>query len=63
MPATERALDLAIEPLRPLFDDIVAPSLARRPDGTYRGELTDVPPTGSVVTPGQPASWCSSARR
>jgi hypothetical protein len=22
---------------------------------------TDVPPTGAVVTPGQPASWCSSA--
>jgi HAD superfamily hydrolase (TIGR01490 family) len=42
------ALDLAIEPLRPLFDDIVAPSLARRPDGTYRGELTGVPPTGEA---------------
>jgi alcohol-forming fatty acyl-CoA reductase len=42
------ALDLAIEPLRPLFDDIIAPSLARRPDGTYRGELTDVPPTGEA---------------
>ncbi|HEX4866852.1 MAG TPA: HAD-IB family phosphatase [Acidimicrobiales bacterium] len=42
------ALDLAIEPLRPLFDDIVAPSLARRDDGTYRGELTDVPPTGEA---------------
>jgi phosphoserine phosphatase len=42
------ALDLAIGPLRPLFDDIVAPSLAQRPDGTYRGELTDVPPTGEA---------------
>jgi HAD superfamily hydrolase (TIGR01490 family) len=42
------ALDLAIEPLRPLFDDIVCPSLATRPDGTYRGELTDVPPTGEA---------------
>ena len=42
------ALDLAIEPLRPLFDDVVAPSLAVRPDGTYRGELTDVPPTGEA---------------
>ena len=42
------ALDVAIEPLRPLFDDIVAPSLARRPDGTFRGELTDVPPTGEA---------------
>ncbi len=42
------ALDLAIEPLRPLFDDIVAPTLARRADGTYRGELTGVPPTGEA---------------
>ena len=42
------ALDLVIEPLRPLFDDIVAPSLDERPDGTYRGELTDVPPTGEA---------------
>ncbi|MFZ6002841.1 MAG: HAD-IB family hydrolase [Actinomycetota bacterium] len=42
------ALDLAIKPLRPLFDDVVAPSLARRADGTYRGELTDVPPTGEA---------------
>lgn len=42
------ALDLAIEPLRPLFDDVIAPSLAVRPDGTYRGELTDVPPTGEA---------------
>ncbi len=42
------ALDLAIEPLRPLFDDIIAPSLAQRPDGTYRGELTNVPPTGEA---------------
>jgi HAD superfamily hydrolase (TIGR01490 family) len=42
------ALDLAIEPLRPLFDDIIAPSLARRPDGTYRGELTNVPPTAET---------------
>ncbi|MEQ1788739.1 MAG: HAD-IB family hydrolase, partial [Acidimicrobiales bacterium] len=42
------ALDLAIGPLRPLFDDIVAPSLAQRADGTYRGELTDVPPTGEA---------------
>jgi fatty acyl-CoA reductase len=42
------ALDLAIGPLRPLFDDIVAPSLAQRADGTYRGELTAVPPTGEA---------------
>ncbi|HJR25060.1 MAG TPA: HAD-IB family hydrolase, partial [Acidimicrobiales bacterium] len=42
------ALDLAIGPLEPLFDDIVCPSLDRRADGTYRGELTDVPPTGEA---------------
>ncbi|HEV7762632.1 MAG TPA: HAD-IB family phosphatase [Acidimicrobiales bacterium] len=40
------ALDVAIGPLRPLFDDVVCASLDRRPDGTYRGELLDVPPTG-----------------
>jgi len=37
-----------VEPLRPLFDDIVAAKLARRPDGTFSGELTDVPPTGET---------------
>jgi len=42
------ALDLAIGPLRPLFDDIVCPSLAVRADGTYRGEMTDIPPTGET---------------
>ncbi len=42
------ALDLAIGPLRPLFDDIVCARLDTRPDGTYRGELTDVPPTGEA---------------
>jgi alcohol-forming fatty acyl-CoA reductase len=42
------ALDLAIGPLEPLFDDIVCASLDRRPDGTYRGELLDVPPTGEA---------------
>ncbi|MGH9259559.1 MAG: HAD-IB family phosphatase, partial [Acidimicrobiales bacterium] len=42
------ALDFAIGPLRPLFDDVVCAKLATRPDGTYRGELTDVPPTGEA---------------
>jgi HAD superfamily hydrolase (TIGR01490 family) len=40
------ALDFVIEPLRPLFDDIVCASLGRRANGTYDGELTTVPPTG-----------------
>ena len=47
------ALDFVIEPLRPLFDDIVCPELGVSPaDGrhgpTYNGELTSVPPTGET---------------
>lgn len=42
------ALDVAIGPLRPLFDDVVCASLDTRPDGTFRGELIDVPPTGEA---------------
>ncbi len=42
------ALDVAIAPLRPLFDDVVCPSLAVRSDGTYRGEMVDIPPTGET---------------
>jgi alcohol-forming fatty acyl-CoA reductase len=40
------ALDFVVEPLRPLFDDIVCASLGRRADGSYDGELVQVPPTG-----------------
>ena len=42
------ALDFIVEPIRPLFDDIVCASLSVRPDGTYSGELTEVPPTGEA---------------
>ena len=42
------ALDFAIGPLRPLFDDVVCARLDTRADGTYRGELTEVPPTGEA---------------
>jgi HAD superfamily hydrolase (TIGR01490 family) len=42
------ALDFVIDPLRPLFDDIVCAALSVRPDGTYSGELTEVPPTGEA---------------
>ena len=41
------ALDFVVEPLRPLFDDIVCASL-RADDGRYTGELNDVPPTGEA---------------
>jgi HAD superfamily hydrolase (TIGR01490 family) len=40
------ALDFVVEPLRPLFDDIVSASLAVGPDGRYLGQMVDVPPTG-----------------
>jgi phosphoserine phosphatase len=40
------ALDFVVEPLKPLFDDIVAPSLTENPDGTLTGQMAQVPPTG-----------------
>jgi HAD superfamily hydrolase (TIGR01490 family) len=40
------ALDFVVEPLKPLFDDIVAPSLTENPDGTLTGQMAHVPPTG-----------------
>jgi HAD superfamily hydrolase (TIGR01490 family) len=42
------ALSFVVEPLRPLFDEIIAAEMAVKPDGTYTGELTDVPPTGET---------------
>src|SRR4029079_9565066 len=47
------ALDFVIEPLRPLFDDIVCAELGVNESGgrtgaTYHGELRDVPPTGET---------------
>jgi HAD superfamily hydrolase (TIGR01490 family) len=42
------ALDFVVEGLRPLFDEIVAAHLRVRPDGTYSGEMTEVPPTGEA---------------
>ncbi|MGZ4716197.1 MAG: HAD-IB family hydrolase [Acidimicrobiales bacterium] len=47
------ALDFVIEPLRPLFDDIVCAELGvnqavGRRGPTYNGELRDVPPTGET---------------
>jgi HAD superfamily hydrolase (TIGR01490 family) len=40
------ALDFVIDPIAPLFDDIVCASMERKADGTYTGEMVDVPPTG-----------------
>jgi HAD superfamily hydrolase (TIGR01490 family) len=42
------ALSFAVEGLRPLFDEIVAAEMTVRPDGTYSGELSQVPPTGET---------------
>ncbi len=41
------ALDFVVEPLRPLFDDIVCASLETR-DGRYTGGMREVPPTGEA---------------
>ena len=41
------ALDFVVEPLRPLFDEIVCASLGER-DGRFTGELTRSPPTGEA---------------
>jgi fatty acyl-CoA reductase len=41
------ALDLVVEPLRPLFDDIVCAHLDER-DGRFTGELRDMPPIGEA---------------
>jgi len=40
------ALDFVVDPLRPLFDEVVCASLSVRPDGRYAGELDQGPPTG-----------------
>ena len=40
------ALDFVVEPLKPLFDDIISASLAVGDDGRYLGQMIDVPPTG-----------------
>ena len=46
------ALDVVVEPLRPLFDHIVSAELGTVANGsgtsTYDGKLTDVPPTGEA---------------
>jgi alcohol-forming fatty acyl-CoA reductase len=41
------ALDVVIEPLRPLFDDVICGRLGER-DGRFTGELLEAPPTGEA---------------
>ncbi|HXQ60291.1 MAG TPA: HAD-IB family hydrolase [Acidimicrobiales bacterium] len=42
------ALDFVIEPLRPLFDEVVCASLGVDGDGRFTGRLDDRPPTGEA---------------
>ena len=42
------ALEVAIEPLKPLFDDVICAEMSVGADGRFTGELTDVPPTGEA---------------
>jgi phosphoserine phosphatase len=42
------ALDFVVEPLRPLFDEVVCASMPARGDGRFTGELDDGPPTGEA---------------
>ena len=42
------ALDFVVEPLRPLFDEIIAAKMSVKPDGRYSGQMIDVPPTGET---------------
>lgn len=41
------ALDLAVKPLHPLFDEIIAAEMDQK-NGRYTGEMRSVPPTGEV---------------
>ena len=42
------ALSFVVEPLRPLFDEIIAAEMSVKADGTYSGRMTSVPPTGET---------------
>jgi alcohol-forming fatty acyl-CoA reductase len=42
------AMSIVVEPLRPLFDEIVSAELSVKPNGTLTGEMIDVPPTGET---------------
>jgi len=42
------ALDFVVDPLRPLFDEVICARLETRPDGRYTGELDAGPPTGEA---------------
>ena len=41
------ALDIVVKPLHPLFDDVICAEMSQS-EGSYTGELLNVPPTGEV---------------
>jgi len=42
------ALDFVVEPMRPLFDEVVCASLGEDADGRFTGRLEKLPPTGEA---------------
>jgi fatty acyl-CoA reductase len=42
------ALSFNVAGLKPLFDEIIAAEMSIKPDGTYSGEMSTVPPTGEA---------------
>ncbi|HLX88459.1 MAG TPA: HAD-IB family phosphatase [Acidimicrobiales bacterium] len=42
------ALDFVVEPLRPLFDEVVCASLGHDDEGRFTGRLDQLPPTGEA---------------
>ena len=42
------ALDFVVEPLRPLFDEVVCASLGEDAEGRFTGRLEQLPPTGEA---------------
>ena len=42
------ALDFVVEPLRPLFDEVICAQLGETEHGTFNGELLEGPPTGEA---------------
>lgn len=42
------ALDFVVEPLRPLFDEIISAKMGVTAEGRYTGQMTSVPPTGET---------------
>jgi phosphoserine phosphatase len=39
---------VVVDPLRPLFDEVICASLGVRSDGRFTGELDEAPPTGEA---------------